>query len=759
MVMLRQAAGSNLAILSGAAGGTVVNEYAAMLRDFSHASWQSLHLKFSRAETFAGSLVLICAAASAWRRLVFYYSLPKFQVLAAGDSGLSSAGRRELVEGLVAQGMECDKCIDPFTQAWLERLSSGSEAIRSKAVASLELHLAATSVCSVRVEKKHLLGQEVRKAKTRGPAPTAMELSKRSYEREVSQVNEKKSKIVEQAVLRGTSRAAVSRLVKSLASNRRNAKDADKAARQQMIAQRRLPNRASAWGEYRRLHWTPAIAACSAEGSEEMARLQGAFSKVGPAELSMLQALADRRTDEERKSHKATLADIDPSSVLTCRRGVVPTRARRLAMRNSLDAIQHHSAWQCGAAIDSYGMPIKPGNIDMATSQSEIRTKAAGTFDMDAEPVQNPAGTALPVRVCGELLGGLCEKHPHFHGADAIVKNLYRVLKARGVNKCSLPIICKLGAADPTDTFYHFALAEMHGKGVNMVVLGLQQLEGGNMVLAGGGSLAFTTLHRLAAKRIVDGSDSIAFTCLEYSVCADATCVMFQIRGERFRQDISTVLVARGRPKQVADEIRLPFGLRIEAAELPVPDDAVSESAGSGDSVEERESGQEESSSCCEEGPEKEEEGENQDPIEPVRVEAIAAPVDPGTEEPPPLPPPDAPQNRPNVPQAGLCGIEIAPSGRAKCCVCGELILKGDRRFNYQARASRTLSDFKRVHTFCVPRLPPATRLADNVCCFGFARSPTSHERITSSLRIWQESCALMQQLLHLVRCRIKMKV
>ena len=62
---------------------------------------------------------------------------------------------------------------------------------------------------------------------------------------------------------------------------------------------------------------------------------------------------------------------------------------------------------------------------------------------------------------------------------------------------------------------------------------------------------------------------------------------------------------------------------------------------------------------------------------------------------------------------AGLKSFDVAPSGRASCYLCGAIIPKGSRRFDYRIRTSRNLSDQRRIHTSCVSRLPTATRDVD----------------------------------------------
>ena len=82
----------------------------------------------------------------------------------------------------------------------------------------------------------------------------------------------------------------------------------------------------------------------------------------------------------------------------------------------------------------------------------------------------------------------------------------------------------------------------------------------------------------------------------------------------------------------------------------------------------------------------------------------------PAGEEVPPAPPLVDQQGR-LLP--GLRALERAPSSRAVCFACDRKIVKDDLRFEYRLRASKSLSDERRLHVGCAARLPAATRQVD----------------------------------------------
>ena len=150
------------------------------------------------------------------------------------------------------------------------------------------------------------MGQETRKARTRGPAPSAEELGKRSYERSVTQAHDKKTKLVEKAVLGRTARKSFGQLVIAASVQRRNVRNADVAARAILTSKRAVPA-VSAWKVYQSLLWNPTIEACSEAAGAELQRLRVKWRKATAAERAAIQALADKQTEEMQNTKGMTL--------------------------------------------------------------------------------------------------------------------------------------------------------------------------------------------------------------------------------------------------------------------------------------------------------------------------------------------------------------------------------------------------------------------------------------------------------------------
>lgn len=704
----------NMAVISGRGGRAVISRLSELIRSFEHHNWSTLRLGLTRAEKFEGARLLLKAAGSVWRRSVFYYEAAKFQVLQCADPALQDEDLTERVTRLRHLKLQCPQCIDSFTSVWLDRLLA-ERPIASKARAALALIVAATPVTSVRVEKKHLLGQELRKVRSRGRAPTATELSKRTYVKSVSLANQRKTKFVEALVLKGIARRSFSRLARALAVEKRGVRDTVKAACTRMSRKRVKATASSAWGEYRRLNWSPDIRPCTAEGREEYKRLRTEWLVETAETKTHMSAFAQVRT-----SSALDIDDKKLSGVHDLPQGGQRKGARKRAMVSSLQDLRSHPMWESGAAIESYSAPLKPSLVDMTSSTQALAAQQSLAFDYDAKPVQNPKGTALPERVCVARLGGLCTTHVHATSAKAVVKQVYAILKAKAL-LAELPLICKIGDSDDgvlgdNDKFQKFCIVDTHGAGDNIVCIGVVSggAEGILHLAEGEGGLAVTTLHRIVARRVAPGDEALQFIVFDVADAEDGSHgFAVKIVRERFSQKVP---LRQPGKKARCDETRpLPFGLSIATTDV--------HSAGDGKDPEEMASDDAEEHGYAEVDRVSEAD---------ISSEAEAVGGDEVAGEAPDLPPAAAPAPVAEllwgIPTVGLKGLEQAPSARSICFICNKTIALGDWRFNYQLKATKKLSDRKRVHRGCVPALPEATKHVDHECLLRLANQDFPHE-------------------------------
>ena len=102
------------------------------------------------------------------------------------DPDADNATTESLLEKLRERARVCQSCVDANMRVWIGRLSD--PAVRRKALKALGATLAALPIASSGCERKHLLGQESRKTRTRGAALSATELAKRAYQKSVTRM-------------------------------------------------------------------------------------------------------------------------------------------------------------------------------------------------------------------------------------------------------------------------------------------------------------------------------------------------------------------------------------------------------------------------------------------------------------------------------------------------------------------------------------------------------------------------------------------
>ena len=110
--------------------------------------------------------------------------------------------------------------------------------------------------------------------------------------------------------------------------------------------------------------------------------------------------------------------------------------------------------------------------------------------------------------------------------------------------------------------------------------------------------------------------------------------------------------------------------------------------------------------------------------------------------------PPDAEPGAPRAAVAalretiGIKDFSQAPIGRALCGICGAAIGKGEFRFDFRFKESRTIADQRRVHVRCMARLPLSSRAADVAFVHGRLSDPSLSDLAQRALR---EALVLLQ--------------
>lgn len=317
--------------------------------------------------------------------------------------------------------------------------------------------------------------------------------------------------------------------------------------------------------------------------------------------------------------------------------------------------------------------------------------------------------TRPPETVCCQEKGGLCASTGGTQLVNKVAKNFYQLLRLRSIGREELPIFITLSDASGGTTERLF-IVDLHGAGENIIGVVAQAVEGHKEVftIVGGGEsqLRVATLHRILWKFLRVGASALPLrvVCCRYIDACVGPFFAVRLMGESSRSEL---MPARRAGAAKAKDVQLPFGLSMSRAELPKsgsvgdagnhhPQASDSESEGALSSMDGGSEDRTDSESLG---------GSSED------EEATAIAAAPLVAIAPPKPPAEVAPER--APQPGLVDFDVAPSGRAKCFLCGQAIPKGSWRLSYQVRSSWTLSDCKRLHPHCTGQLPATTREFD----------------------------------------------
>ena len=288
--------------------------------------------------------------------------------------------------------------------------------------------------------------------------------------------------------------------------------------------------------------------------------------------------------------------------------------------------------------------------------------------------------------------------------AEVVTKNVWRGLLEHGIKSKDYPLLTEVFVTtQPAVIETHF-LCLSFGKGEIQVFA--QAVSNPPTVASPHGVVTLATragaasdvalctstqriVRRLLLRREVSGLESASFDWITFAFFhfEDAGYDnMFAARklGERFSLTCSTRVVPKAAPKAKTVAVRMPFGVSFDPRDAaPVPeDDPMDDEADLKAAIAAEEAGA--MADCI---PSEEEEAEVEEEDEIHRDE--------------PVPDPDL------LFKLGVKQVEIAPSNRRFCFICGKNILHHTWTVNYQVRISSTPRDLKRVHTACVAAQRP----------------------------------------------------
>ena len=177
----------NLEIISGTAGENFLHHYSKFF-NYSASVWEDWRMQAEG--KYQTCLDLICIQQEVEYRLVFKLQLAKLEVFKVCQipEGIGFSGDEvaRIADKILQARRACDKCVDrAFAYVWAYRLKCMGAAMSRRAHTHLCDVLAVLRVTSSNVERKHLIGQEELKPKTRGAGPKCSQVGIRVFRHSV----------------------------------------------------------------------------------------------------------------------------------------------------------------------------------------------------------------------------------------------------------------------------------------------------------------------------------------------------------------------------------------------------------------------------------------------------------------------------------------------------------------------------------------------------------------------------------------------
>lgn len=453
-----------------------------------------------------------------------------------------------------------------------------SPAVRARAWRSLSNIAAAMRVCSAKVERKHLLGQECKAGKSRGRAPDCKTLGKRTYQKSVSEMANRLQAAVKKGVI-GLCPKLQRKFGQTLSSfrigkSRKRKRDAlgnlDVGARGSRESDSKL----------RPLRAYDAFVSAKFKdvGGESFtvkrARVNQVWNNLPAADKAVWKGIAATENDkcdslrgqDFKAFHQGRTATFNKTREKTLKRKAVATTMAKM---------QNHSAWKAGFQTASYSGGLKTELVSQMTDR-QLDDFSTDVFGFDKRIVQNPKRTMKPFTVCGIRHGGLCCRDALSSKGDIGTRNLYISL---GPMKKDLPLFVRLAILDPLCSADHF-LAKTHGRGDAIVLVEAKVRQqafddgawGVATLLDESGSPVVKTFHMLLRSLVrkariatpdlnLMNVTSLRLTCFHYKDHPTADHFAVRLLDVAKQCDISlTASLAMPQNKKVKPKVVLPFG-------------------------------------------------------------------------------------------------------------------------------------------------------------------------------------------------------
>ena len=456
-----------------------------------------------------------------------------------------------------------------------------------------------------------------------------------------------------------------------------------------------------------------------------------------------------------RKDRKQVLGAIDFRTLVETRADFGLRRRERDAVRRSAAVetfrrIRDHKCWDEWPRLQCFGSGLKPALV-VGGAEAEVKKRIEGKFKFDPYIHVNPSGMAHE-QVCHQRHGGLCGKD-EFHGpAEVLTKGMYKVLLQKygetvaAVRK-RLPILLKLSV--PGSSAHAFAV-DVIGAGdtvllcrcnvADLEMTGVTKINGYPAISTS--QLLLNTMLGESAKAGHALPHALQVDHLGFAIRRPANSFKGDVSAPVFEELLSLTEVAKTtkakklEPEPIKNFLGVTMRPPVKNNEdkqrgfVHSPAPKASPAPSRRDRAVDSDDDSTAEMHCerdCMQDIEDDDDDDDDDVASPSQSDEEHDPV----AVPPPHPAPDDPTPPPSVmppvpvlvpappvpvpvliPTNGLQAWGRAPTGKAACCMCKDLIAEGDMRFDYRFRVG---GPRRKVHARaeCLRSLPMSDRATD----------------------------------------------
>ena len=304
-------------------------------------------------------------------------------------------------------------------------------------------------------ERQHLLGQALKRSKSRGVARDGYRLAQHTYRASVVGEGKRISDKLHQQVFArmGVARQQFSKLARTfrLGYSRGPIGKESTDRRKRVIKLNTMMNGTkrkshikSPYQEFMRQEYQCNQPFGSPEAAAERARLIARWGIKSEAEKALYASDAAAATELSRNAFDTDVASYVEMEQATSGLSVRDAMKKKRAFAHAvIGAVNRSPIWARATRVSSASSGLHPRHV-LPGTEAIFRASCKVAFDYDTKIVENPPGVQKPMRSCAQVTGGNCRDDIKGAKSSTATSNIYRVLTRCGYKRSSYPIVVSL---------------------------------------------------------------------------------------------------------------------------------------------------------------------------------------------------------------------------------------------------------------------------------------------------------------------------